>query len=83
MPQVRDNGTFHLTVIESMPIDALEKRVRLDSLTPTRDVPKPLRRIDGAKSADQVVRFRGHSVRIPDPAFHDPVEKSIASLEID
>lgn len=73
MPKVRDDGPFHLTAVESIPVDGSKERVRFDSLSSTRDVPKSLGRIDGTESGNQVMGFRGHAVRIPNPAFHDPV----------
>lgn len=83
MPEVRDDGAFHLAIVESMPVDSLKERVRLYSLGPTRDIPKPLRRIDGTESPNQVMRFRGHAVRIPNPPFYNPVKESIASVRTD
>lgn len=69
---LRNNGAFHLAVVECLPIDAVEKRMGLYSASAARDVAKSAGGIDGTEAADKILSVCGHPIRIADVSLHNP-----------
>lgn len=69
---LRNNGAFHLTVVECLPIDAVEEGMGLDSTSATRDVAKSAGRIDRTEAPNEILGVGGHPTRIADVPFDNP-----------
>lgn len=69
---LRNNGAFHLAVVESLPIDTAEEGVGLDSTSAARDVAKSAGRIDRTEAANEVLGVSGHPTGIADIPFDNP-----------
>lgn len=54
MPYLRNNRTFHLPIIECLPVNAFEERMGFDAINAARYITKPVRRVYGAQSANEI-----------------------------
>ena len=77
---LRNDWTFHLAVIQRVPIDRFEEGMRFHRCSPMkialRDIAQPLRRIDRAKCTDNILSVWRQAIRIFNLSFHDPGWKS-------
>ena len=80
MPYLRYNRTFHLPVIECVPIDALEEWMGFDAIGSTRYVAKPIRRVHGTQSANEIFCLRGDTLRKAELTFYNSVQTLVSSL---
>jgi len=75
MLDLRDDWAFDFAMIQRIPVNALKERMLFHKSSaadaPLRDVPKSLRRIDGAECPDQVLCVLGHALRVFDLAADD------------
>lgn len=53
MSQFRYDGPFDFAVVERVPVDGGEERVRFNPVNATCEVSKALRRVDGAETGDE------------------------------
>ena len=80
---MRYNGALNTPMVQRVPIDMAEPRVRLDRSSTALNVAEALGCVDCAQSADQVAGFRGHGRGVADAAFDNSVFKNsrVSGLE--
>jgi len=69
--QMRDNWAVDFAVVQAVPVDVFEPRVRFDARGAAADVAEALGGVDGAEARDEVAGVGGHGGGEADFAFDD------------
>lgn len=78
MPYLRNNRTFHLPIIKCLPVNTLEEWMGFDAINAARYITKPVRRVYGAQSANEISGLRGYTAGVTDPAFDNSVQALVS-----
>lgn len=69
--ELRDDGTFHLAVVQGLPIDRFEECMRLDRSTTPSYVTESMSWVYSTEATDEVACIGRHGVRVADLSFNN------------